>query len=76
MAKKQNRYAHKAEKTRRINGRQIHAAKGEYLNADLQVLQNHLKQFPDADQEFFEIACKNEPHLQGVLKLVRAGAIK
>ncbi len=76
MAKKRNRFAHKAEQTRRINGRHVHASKGEYLKLDLQVLQNHLKQFPDADQDFFEVACKNEPHLQGVLKLVRAGAIK
>jgi len=76
MAKKRNRFALQAMKTRRINGRHVHAAKGEYLNVDLQVLQSHLKQFPDADQEFFEIVCKDQPHLQGVLKLVRAGAIK
>ena len=75
MAKKKNRFARKAELTRQIKGRHVHAKKGEYLNLDMEVLQNHLKQFPDADQDFFEIACRNDPHLQGVLKLVRAGAI-
>ena len=75
IAKKQNRYAHEASKTRRINGRDVHAAKGEFLDLDMRVLQDHLKKFPDADRDFFEIACKNDPHLQGVLKLVRAGAI-
>ena len=76
MAKKRNRFALSAMKTCRINGRHIHAAKGECLNLSSQDLQRYLKKFPDADQEFFETACKDQPHLQGVLKLVRAGAIK
>ena len=75
MAKKQNRFAHKAQKTRRINGREVHAARGELLKGDLEVIREHLKRFPNADEEFFEIACKGNPCLSGVLKLVRAGAL-
>ena len=75
MAKKQNRFALKAQKTRRVNGREVHAARGELLKGDLEVIREHLKRFPNADEEFFEIACQGNPLLRGVLKLVRAGAL-
>ena len=75
MAKKQNRFARKADQTRRINGRHVHAKRGEHLNWDLAVLRWYLASNPDADEEFFERACKGNPDLAGVLKLVRAGAL-
>ena len=76
MAKKENRFAHKAEQTRRIKGRHVHAKKDETLRLDHAVIEKICGRNPDADQDWFEEVCRGREGLSGVLKLVRAGAIK
>ena len=75
MAKKQNRFAHKAEQTRRINGRHVHAKKDENLRIAFAVIEKALRDHPDADLEWFEKVCGDCEGLEDVLKLVRAGAL-
>ena len=75
MAKKQNRFALKAEQTRRINGRHDHAKKDEDLRIALAIIEKALKDHPDADLDWFEKACGDCEALADVLKLVRAGAL-
>ena len=75
MAKKRNRFAHKAGQTRRINGRHVHAKKDENLCIAFAVIEKALKDHPDADLEWFEKVCGDCEGLADVLKLVRAGAL-
>ena len=76
MAKKRNRFADKAEQTRRINGRHVHAKKDESLRIAAQLIKQTRHKHPEADRAWFERVCGDNECLADVLKLVRAGAIK
>lgn len=75
MAKKQNRYARKAELTRRINGREVHAPRGGSLTSDMEILRNIRQLHPEWDDECLINLCRRMGY-NAMAQLVRAEAIK
>ena len=73
MAKKQDRFAHKAMKTRRVGGRDVHAPKGESLTAAAEVIQYLRETRPHWDDDFLQELFGSQGESVMAL-LVRAGA--
>ena len=76
-AMKRDRFAQKKTRTRRIDGVDVHAAKGQPLEFDLEVIESAQKLFPDWDGERLKSFFNGiEGRHQQIAKFVRTKANK